>query len=261
MKIARFRDGSGTIQYGLVQGDQLQPIAGDLWGPRQPLGSPLALASVTLLAPVVPPNVLCIGRNYAEHAKEGNAEVPTSPLLFIKSTTTVNDPGAAVKLPREAPGRVDFEAELVAVIGRAAKDVPESQALSYVLGYTCGDDVSARDVQKNEGQWARGKSYDGFAPIGPWIETELDPSDLKIEGRLNGQMMQSSRTSDMVFSVAHLVANLSRSMTLLPGTIIFTGTPSGVGFARTPPVCLKPGDRYEVEIEGIGVLVNHFVSE
>lgn len=261
MRFVRYRLPSGGAQHGVVNGDKIEPITGDLFGTWQRQGAPVPLAGAKLLSPVMPPNVLCIGRNYAEHAKEGNAEVPTSPLLFIKSTTTLNDPEAVVRLPKTAPERVDFEAELVVVIGRAAKNVPEDHALDFVFGYTCGNDVSARDVQKNEGQWARGKSFDGFAPLGPWIETELDPADLRVQGRLNGQTMQDARTTEMVFGVKQLVSNLSHSMTLLPGTAIMTGTPSGVGFARTPPVFLKPGDVYEVEIEGIGVLKNSFAAE
>jgi len=161
-----------------------------------------------------------------------------------------------------APSAVDYEAELVVVIGRKARNVSEEEARNYIFGYTCGNDVSARDCQlKIDRQWARGKSFDTFAAIGPWIETELEPSRLKIRLLLNGAVMQDSSTADMIFNVPRIVSYLSRQMTLLPGTIIMTGTPSGVGFARKPPVFLKPGDVVEVDIQGIGVLKNYVTSE
>ncbi len=261
MRIVRFRDAQGTVSHGVIQGDQVIQIVGDLYDHWQAAGPATALAKVQLLAPIVPRNILCIGRNYLEHAQEGQAEMPTSPLLFIKATSALTDPGGTIRLPRVAPERVDFEAELAVVIGRAAKHVSPQDALSHVLGYTCANDVSARDVQKGEGQWARGKSFDTFAPLGPWIETELDPSRLAVVGRLNGQIMQQGNTADMAFDVRAIIANLSGAMTLLPGTVIFTGTPAGCGFARTPPVWLKPGDEYEVDIQGIGVLSNPVAAE
>ena len=170
-------------------------------------------------------------------------------------------PAAPIVIPKVAPAEVDYEAELAVVIGRPARHVSQDEALDHVLGYTCANDVTARDCQRNEGQWARAKSFETFAPLGPWIETDFDPSDKQITGRLNGKVMQACSTSLMVFDVAYLISYLSKSMTLLEGTVIFTGTPAGVGFARKPPVFLKPGDVYEVEIAGIGVLRNPVVTE
>ena len=170
-------------------------------------------------------------------------------------------PGEAIVVPKAAPTQVDYEAELAVVIGKPARHVPVERALEYVLGYTCANDVSARDCQNGDGQWARGKSFDTFGPLGPWIETDLDPTNVRVQGRLNGKVMQEANTSLMIFSVAYLINYLSRCMTLLPGTVLLTGTPAGVGFARKPPVWLKGGDVYEVDIEGIGVLRNPVVEE
>ncbi|MDD3928099.1 MAG: fumarylacetoacetate hydrolase family protein, partial [bacterium] len=170
--------------------------------------------------------------------------------------------GGDILLPKMAPHEVDYEAELAIVIGRTCRNVPEYEALDYVLGYTCGNDVSARDCQmKQDTQWARAKSFDTFCPLGPWIETELDPDGLDIVSRLNGETMQSSNTSDMLFDCRYLVSYCSRIATLQPGTVIMTGTPSGVGFSRKPPVFLRPGDKIEVEIEGIGTLCNGVRAE
>jgi 2-keto-4-pentenoate hydratase/2-oxohepta-3-ene-1,7-dioic acid hydratase in catechol pathway len=187
--------------------------------------------------------------------------VPKAPLLFINATSCVIAPNDPIVIPNVAPSQVDYEAELAVVIKKAARRVSEKDALKYVLGYTCGNDVSARDCQTGDGQWARAKSFETFCPLGPWIETDLDPTKLAIRGRLNGQTMQDANTSLMVFSVAFLISYLSQGMTLLPGTVIMTGTPAGVGFARKPPVYLKPGDVFEVDIEGIGVLRNPVISE
>ncbi|MCM8756936.1 MAG: fumarylacetoacetate hydrolase family protein [Candidatus Omnitrophica bacterium] len=216
----------------------------------------------TFLPPVEPPNIIALGLNYRQHAQESGKPVPTSPVIFLKATTSLVGHLSPVVLPREAPAEVDYEAELVVVIGKKAKRVSEKEALEYVFGYTCGNDISARDCQlRVDQQWARGKSFDSFAPVGPWVETDLDPNNLKIRLALNGQTMQDSSTGDMIFPVPKIVSYLSQQMTLLPGTIIMTGTPSGVGFARQPPVFLKPGDVLEVEIEGIGCLRNHVVAE
>ncbi len=169
-------------------------------------------------------------------------------------------PGAAIVIPRVAPGEIDYEAELAVVIGKAARTVKAKDALGYVLGYTCANDVSARDCQRDDGQWCRAKSFDTFAPLGPWIETELDARDLAIRCRVNGQTLQDARTSLLVFDVPYLIEYLSAGMTLLPGTVISTGTPAGVGFARTPPIWLHAGDTVEVEIEKIGILKNPVVA-
>jgi 2-keto-4-pentenoate hydratase/2-oxohepta-3-ene-1,7-dioic acid hydratase in catechol pathway len=260
MRIARVRTSRGAVVHAVIEGDRAQPIEGDLFGAWKRKGRPVPLADARLLAPLVPANILCFGRNYAEHAKEGGEAPPSEPLLFIKATSCLNDPEGPIVLPAVAPDRVDYEAELAVVIGRPARNVSRSDALSYVLGYTCANDVSARDVQKSDGQWSRAKSFDTFGPLGPWIETELNPSRLAIRGRLNGTVMQEASTADLIFDVPYLVSYLSRGMTLLPGTVLLTGTPAGCAFGRSPSPWLKPGDAYEVEIEGIGTLRNPVIG-
>jgi 2-keto-4-pentenoate hydratase/2-oxohepta-3-ene-1,7-dioic acid hydratase in catechol pathway len=254
MRICRFRDRDGRIAHGRIDGDRVTTISGDLFGDWRADGAQHRLDEVRLLAPVLPPNLIAVGNNYRAHVEEGKGEVPKAPLVFIKATTAVTDPGAAMPLPAMAPNEVDYEAELAVVIGRTAKDVPPEKALDFVLGYTCANDVSARDCQRGDAQWARGKSFDGFAPLGPWIETKFDPTDARVRLRLNGATMQDASTKLMIFDVRTLISYLSRCMTLIPGTVILTGTPSGVGFARTPPVWLRAGDRVEIEIDGIGTL-------
>jgi 2-keto-4-pentenoate hydratase/2-oxohepta-3-ene-1,7-dioic acid hydratase in catechol pathway len=216
-----------------------------------------------ILAPVEPSALLCIGLNYHHHALETGYEVPEYPIMFMKNPAAVNHPGDPIVLHPACmqPPEVDYEAELAVVMGRAAKDVPASEALTYVAGYTAANDVSARRWQgkRGGGQWNRGKSFDTFCPLGPELVTtdELrDPQNLRVSCALNGRTMQDANTSDMIFPVAELIAHLSIGTTLLPGTVILTGTPSGVGFARTPPVYLMPGDTIEVTVEGIGVLSN-----
>jgi len=215
------------------------------------------------LAPVVPVNIFGIGLNYRAHAQETGAQIPEHPVLFMKPTTTITDPGAPIVLPASCSHgpEVDYEAELGVVIGRTARGVSEARALEYVLGYTGANDVSARRWQKHggAGQWIRGKSFDAFCPLGPVLVTAdevPDPQALEVRCVLNGETMQTGHTSNMIFSIAQLVAYLSRDMTLLPGTLILTGTPPGVGFARTPPVFLADGDKVRVEIESIGALEN-----
>ena len=258
MKIIRFSHG-GQTRYGVLEGERISALAGDVFADRRVTSTHYNLAEVTLLAPVQPLSILCIGKNYKAHIEEFKSQVPPSPILFIKAANSLHDPGAPVPLPApELTTQIDYEAELAIVIGRTAKNVSAEKALDYVFGYTCANDVTARDWQAQDGQWARGKSLDGFCPIGPWIETELNPADLRVEGRLNGVVMQSSRTSMLIFPVPYLISYLSRGMTLLPGTVLLTGTPSGCGFARTPPVFLRHGDVYEVDVEGIGALQNSF---
>ncbi len=212
--------------------------------------------------PAVHPNkILAIGRNYVDHAIEGGAAPPSAPLLFNKLSNSLSAHNAPIVLP-EISQKVDYEAELAVVIGRRAKRVTEAEALEYIFGYTLINDVSARDLQFGDGQWTRGKGLDTFAPLGPFITTRDEIADvqaLKIEGRLNGELMQSSNTSKMIFQVAYLVSYLSQGITLEPGDVIATGTPEGVGVFRDPPVLLKAGDVYEVEIEGLGVLRNPVV--
>ncbi|MCY2932258.1 MAG: fumarylacetoacetate hydrolase family protein [Planctomycetota bacterium] len=256
MKIVRFLK-DGQIRYGLLDGERIDVLAGEPFEAIRPDGTTAALGEVKLLAPVSPPNVLAIGLNYRQHALETKAAIPDRPLLFIKASTSVIAAGDPIVLPAMAPDEVDYEAELAVVIGRAARDVAPDDALSYVLGYTCGNDVSARDCQKRlDRQWARAKSFDTFCPLGPWIETDLDPTNAPVRCRVNGRTMQDSSTSDMIFPCAQLISYLSHCLTLLPGTVILTGTPPGVGVAREPAVYLRAGDVVEVEIGGVGVLRN-----
>jgi 2-keto-4-pentenoate hydratase/2-oxohepta-3-ene-1,7-dioic acid hydratase in catechol pathway len=248
-----------TGSYGVLRRDKVHLLDGSpLIGLPRETGVVFSLSAVEkFLPPVEPPNVIALGLNYKEHAGESKMELPPSPIIFLKATTSVTGHLQSIILPTAAPSEVDYEAELAIVIGKHAKDVPENEALDYVFGYTCGNDVSARDCQlRLDKQWARGKSFDTFAPLGPVIETEIAPSNLKIQLRLNGKIMQDGCTRDLIFGVPQIVSYLSQQMTLLPGTVLMTGTPSGVGFARKPPVFLKPGDEVEVEIEGIGVLKN-----
>jgi acylpyruvate hydrolase len=227
-------------------------------------GVMVARDSVALSAPIPRPGkILCIGLNYRDHARETGATLPERPLLFSKFTTAVIGPGEAIVLPR-ASGKVDFEAELGVVIGRRSRHVPKGQALEHVLGYVNVNDVSARDLQRGDGQWQRGKSCDTFAPMGPWILTAdevPDPGRLAIRLRLNGKVMQDSSSSEMIFGVRELVEFLSETITLEPGDVIATGTPAGVGVARKPPLFLQAGDDVEVAVEGLGVLVNPVVAE
>jgi 2-keto-4-pentenoate hydratase/2-oxohepta-3-ene-1,7-dioic acid hydratase in catechol pathway len=261
-KIARFRGRDGAVQYGVLENDTLRVIEGDLFGAWRTTDMTVPLAQVKLLAPVDPPNIIAIGLNYRAHATESGAPFPERPVIFLKATTAVCGPDDAIVLPKMAPNEVDYECELGIIIGKTARHVPVETALDYVLGYTCAHDVSARDCQlRLDVQWARGKSFDTFAPIGPWIETELDPDNAPLRTRLNGVVMQESTTADLIFSCPQLISYLSECMTLLPGTVIMTGTPSGVGMARKPPVYLKPGDVVEIEVDGIGTLRNTVVAE
>jgi 2,4-didehydro-3-deoxy-L-rhamnonate hydrolase len=222
-------------------------------------GARLPLADVPLLAPIPQPEkVIGIGLNYRDHAEESGQPIPAEPILFAKFANSVIGPGAAIVIP-PATEQPDYEAELGVVIGRSAHDVTESDAMSYVAGYTCVNDVSARDLQFVTSQWTLGKAIDTFLPCGPWLTTRdeiADPQSLRVRCFLNGATMQDSTTEQMVFGVAELVSYLSRTMTLEPGDLIATGTPPGVGFARKPPVWLKDGDEVTVEIEGIGSLTN-----
>lgn len=261
MRIARIETQDGEAKHGIIRDNEVRLIEGDIFGGWQETGEIIRFDDAKFLAPIDPPNILCFGRNYKAHAEEGGDDVPEAPILFIKSSTAVIGPDDPILIPACAPDQIDYEAELVAVIGKAARNVSESDALDYVLGYTCGHDVSARDCQAADGQWARAKSFDTFCPMGPWIETNLDPANVRVQGRLNGKVMQDANTSLMIFSVRYLISYLSRGMTLLPGTVLFTGTPAGCGFAQDPPRWLKPGDVFEVDVEGIGVLRNPVAKE
>lgn len=247
MRLVRFRF-ADRIATGVVEGDLVRVLRGTFFEDPLPTGEEIPLDDVRLLAPVLPSKVVAVGKNYAAHAAEFGGEVPEEPLIFMKPSTAVSGPGDLIPLPTISR-RVDYEGELAVVMGRLARNVPAEEAGKYVLGYTCGNDVTLRDLQKKDGQWTRAKGFDGSCPLGPWIETELDPTDVRIQTRVNGETRQSASTADMVFGVATLIAFVTTSMTLLPGDVIMTGTPEGVG-------PLGPGDRVEVEIEGLGVLSN-----
>jgi 2-keto-4-pentenoate hydratase/2-oxohepta-3-ene-1,7-dioic acid hydratase in catechol pathway len=266
MKLIRI-DHNVQPRYAIDRGDGRAELLADTPLPEPGSASGEVIEIEKRLAPIQPTNIFCIGLNYREHATETGAAIPDHPVIFMKPTSTVIGPGDSIQLPAcqmDGP-EVDSEAELGVVIGKPAKDVSETEALDYVLGYTCCNDISARRWQKQGGggQWVRGKSFDTFCPMGPCLVTpdELgDPQDLAIKGTVGGQVMQDSRTSDMIFSIAELIAFLSRDTTLLPGTLILTGTPPGVGFVRKPPVYLGPGDEVVVEIEGVGQLRNPVVA-
>jgi 2-keto-4-pentenoate hydratase/2-oxohepta-3-ene-1,7-dioic acid hydratase in catechol pathway len=266
MRIIRFESTDGRTLLGEPAGERdARVLAGDLFETPTPTGETAAIAR--LLAPVQPANIFCIGLNYRAHAAETGAAIPEQPVVFMKPTTAIIGPGDSIPLPAacEHGPEVDYEAELAVVIGRTARNVPADQALAHVLGYTCANDVSARRWQKQGGggQWIRGKSFDGFCPLGPVLVTadEIpDPQRLDVRCALNGREMQRGNTADMIFPVAELIAFLSRDTTLLPGTLILTGTPPGVGFARRPPVFLADGDRVAISIEGIGRLDNAVTS-
>ena len=253
MLYARFRHGN-LEGYGLVEGGGIRPLEGDLFGEQRPSAEELPLASVRLLAPVGRPGkILAAAVNYPSHvagsqALTGMSEAPKQPELFLKPSSSVIGPEEAIVLPRGA-GRVDFEGELVAVIGRSCRGLSEDEALACVFGYTCGNDVSARHWQRDDLQWWRAKGSDTFSPIGPYVATGLDPADLELRTRLNGREVQAANTGTLIHSVAALVAFASRVMTLEPGDLVFTGTPGVTGR-------LGDGDVVEVEIAGIGVLRN-----
>ncbi len=251
MKFARFEK-DGRSVYGIVEGDRVMALRGTPFGKHEKSGPPLPLSSVKLLAPCEPSKIVCLGLNYADHAKETGQKLPESPLLFMKPSTAVQDPEGPIVYPRMS-SRVDYEAELGIVISKTASHVPEHSWREYVLGYTCLNDVTARDLQARDGQWTRAKGFDTFAPIGPVITDEVSPDDLAIECRVNGAVKQKSRTFQLIFKPSFLVPFISQVMTLLPGDVIATGTPSGISG-------MNVGDVVEVEIEGIGVLRNRIVS-
>jgi 2-keto-4-pentenoate hydratase/2-oxohepta-3-ene-1,7-dioic acid hydratase in catechol pathway len=267
MKIIRCQTPEGSIHHAAEQPDgSALRIEGDLYGAYRVTGETVHVAK--LLAPVAPAQILCIGLNYRHHATEAGAKIPERPILFVKGVNTVCHPGDPILIPtRLRSDEVDYECELAVVIGRACKNVSRADALSYVLGYTCCNDVSARDHQLKlgGGQWCRGKFFDTFAPLGPRLVTpdEIpDPNALRIATVLNGERVQDWNTRDMIFDVPALIEYLSGSTTLVPGTVILTGTPHGVGMATKPaPRWLRPGDRVDIEIEGIGTLSNPVALE
>ena len=267
MRIVRFIDEEGRTNWGSLRPDETGEagiLRGDPFGEFSETGKTARI--VRLLAPVEPPNILAVGLNYGGHAAETKIARPETPVMFLKATTSVIGPEEMILLPCVGPDRVDYEAELAVIIGKRAKNVRREDALRYVLGYTCANDVSARDwqIEKQKKQWARGKSFDTFCPLGPCLVTadEIpDPNRLGIRALLNGEIMQASNTSDMIFDVQSLISDLSRSFTLLPGTAILTGTPEGVGFTREPALFLREGDVITIEIERIGSLSNKVGKE
>ena len=266
MKIVRFQTTNGLIEFGEAHaGGAVTRLRGNLFGGFQKTDEPADVRK--LLAPLIPATILCIGLNYRRHAAETNTPLPKFPVLFMKGTNAVQNPGEPIILPRWLRSeKVDFECELAVVIGRSCKNVPRKDALDYVLGYTCANDISARDWQKEGGgsQWCRGKTFDTFAPLGPTLVTadEIpEPNALRIRTLLDDEVMQDCSTNDMIFDVPMLIEFLSGSTTLSPGTVILTGTPHGVGMARTPPRFLQPGQIVSVEIEGIGTLTNPVTAE
>lgn len=263
MKIMRFMDADGQVRYGQPIDEQTAQILES--DDQDEIVLTDATATIAKrLSPIDPTNVYAIGLNYRMHAEESGMALPSAPVIFLKATTAVTGPGMPIILPAAAPDEVDYECELAIVIGTRARNVSEQDALDHVLGYTCGNDVSARDCQiRLDQQWARGKSFDTFCPLGPVIVTpdEIDGDHCALRTILNGQVMQESNTNDLIFNCRQLISYLSHQFTLLPGTVIMSGTPSGVGFARKPPVFLKEGDEVTIEIDGIGQLTNTVARE
>ncbi|MFF7263363.1 fumarylacetoacetate hydrolase family protein [Streptomyces sp. NPDC008159] len=262
MRIARFSI-DGNVAFGAVEGDKpdelvLDIIKGipfadfELSGTKVPLASRDAGTRVRLLPPVLPNKVVAFGRNYAEHARELGNEVPDAPFAFFKPATSVIGPGDEIQYPSFSQ-ELHHEAELAVVIGRMCREVPRERVKDVIFGYTCANDITARDVQRREKQWARAKGFDTSCPLGPWVETELDPSDLTIQLTVNGGQRQLGRTSEMIHSIEDLIVNITEAMTLLPGDVILTGTPAGVG-------PLNVGDEVAVTIEGIGTLTNKVIK-
>ena len=255
MRIVRYQslDGISKPKYGWILDDKVGEIGGNVFGRYRRKEAEAPLSEVKLLAPSEPSKIVCVGRNYVEHAKELGNEVPKVPRIFLKPPSSIIPSGGAIVLPPQS-AQVEHEAELVAVIGKRGRNVTAEGAKKHIFGYTIGNDVTARDLQKTDGQWTRAKGFDTFCSFGPWIDTDFDPADAVVTCRVNGQMRQMASTRDMVFNVGTLIAYISSVMTLEPGDLIFTGTPAGVGE-------LKNGDEVVVEIEGLGALKNPVRAE
>jgi 2-keto-4-pentenoate hydratase/2-oxohepta-3-ene-1,7-dioic acid hydratase in catechol pathway len=251
MKFIRFKKDSRIFQ-GLLSGKKVRVITGDMFSDYSVGDERLDIADIKLLAPCAPGKVIAVGLNYGGHAREMNMAIPDEPLLFMKPSTSVIGPEAPIVYPKMSV-RVDYEGELGVVIGKTCKNIAEADAPAFIFGYTCLNDVTARDLQKKDGQFTRAKGFDTFCPIGPCIETELDPGAAHIETRLNGELRQETSTADFIFPVYRLVSFISRVMTLLPGDVIATGTPSGIG-------PMQPGDEVEIHISGIGALRNRVIA-
>jgi 2-keto-4-pentenoate hydratase/2-oxohepta-3-ene-1,7-dioic acid hydratase in catechol pathway len=260
VRIARYAKGDG-VAYGVVEGDGGQPqtiteLRGHPFGVSpagvQLTGNRYPLAEVRLLAPVLPSKVVAVGRNYAAHAQDTGSEVLQEPILFLKPSTSVTGPGDRIAYPVKLTDRVDYEGQLAVVIGRLCRDVPKERAKDVIFGYTCANDVTARDLQARDGQWTRAKGFDTFCPLGPWLETEADPADLGLTTTVNGNLKQHARTSELLWDVPSLVEYVSSVMTLLPGDVLLTGTPEGAG-------PLTDGDEVTVTVESVGTLTNRVV--
>lgn len=253
MRLIRFQYKNEAPVFGWILDDRVGKIEGDPFGNYRRMEADIPLNEVRLLAPVQPSKIICVGLNYAAHAKEQGAELPKLPLLFLKPPSAIINPGETILLPPQSK-RVDHEAELVAVVGKRGRHITAENAQDHIYGYTIGNDVTARDLQKMDGQWTRGKGFDAFCPFGPWIDTEFDASDALITCKVSGQPRQMSSTRDLIFHVDALVAFISSVMTLEPGDLIFTGTPAGIG-------PLVAGDEVVIEIEGLGKLSNPVAAE
>jgi 2-keto-4-pentenoate hydratase/2-oxohepta-3-ene-1,7-dioic acid hydratase in catechol pathway len=253
MKFLRYQDNTGNSIYGWLQDDRVGPIEGTPFGEYRRLEATLPLTSLRLLAPVMPGKIICVGRNYEAHAREHGAELPEVPLIFLKPQSSVIGPEDKIILPPQS-SQVEHEAELAVVMGKHGRWISPENAQDYIFGYTVGNDITARDLQRRDGQWTRSKSFDTFCPLGPWIDTSFDPADAIITCHVNGEMRQMGSTHDMVFGINQLIAFTSSIMTLEPGDVILTGTPSGVS-----PI--HPGDLIEATIEGLGTLRNSVVKE
>lgn len=251
------RAGQGRADEDRPAGLSVAEIAGHPFGPGPDnvrlTGARYSVEDVRLLAPILPSKIVAIGRNYAEHAKELGNEPPAEPLIFLKPSTAVIGPGDPITRPAPLSKRVDYEGELAIVFGRVCRDVPEARVPEVIFGYTCANDVTARDLQARDGQWTRAKGFDTFCPLGPWIETGLDPADVRLTTTVNGEIKQDSRTSLLIHGIATLVSYVTAVMTMLPGDVLLTGTPAGVG-------PLVAGDSVSVWIEGIGTLTNRVVD-
>ena len=248
MRFVRYSLGPADPSYGWMIEDRIGPLDGPPFESYRRQEATIPLSAVRLLAPVVPGKIICIGRNYVEHAREHDAEVPETPLLFLKPPSAVIGPGDKIILPPQSQ-QVEHEGELAVVIGRRGRWIPMDQALEHVWGYTIGNDVTARDLQRRDGQWTRGKGFDTFCPLGPWIDTDFDPADALLTCRVNAEIRQMATIRDMVFTIPQLITFISSVMTLEPGDVILTGTPAGVG-------PMAAGDVVTVEIEGLGELKN-----
>ena len=253
MRFVRYQVAEESPRYGWLFEDSVGPVEGSPFGEFRRQETSHSLSQVRLLVPVKPSKIICVGRNYVAHAKEHGAEVPDVPLLFLKPPSAVIGPGEKIILPPQSQ-QVEHEAELVVVIGKRGRWITPEEATMHVLGFTVGNDVTARDLQRKDHQWTRAKGFDTFCPVGPWIETDFDPADALVSCYVNGEMRQMASTRDMVFSVRQLIAYASSVMTLEPGDLLFTGTPAGVG-------PLHAGDWVEASVEGIGALSNPVVEQ